>query len=154
MLHYLHTQTHNKYKDRTQTVLLTKPPNQRTNTCLTFRNMIIFCPKRNIMTFPEPQDTTHADEVCIATRKSKPASVVANIDGTMYVYFHEAPQALNKVLRDVYTSKLFFMAEVSSEALTPERTISLHIHQQQLLANLRHTLQDNQALQSLRSYLL
>ena len=68
--------------------------------------MIIFCPKRNIMTFPEPQDTTHADEVCIATRKSKPASVVANIDGTMYVYFHEAPQALNKVLRDVYTSKL------------------------------------------------
>jgi HD superfamily phosphohydrolase len=58
------------------------------------------------MTFPEPQDTTHADEVCIATRKSKPASVVANIDGTMYVYFHEAPQALNKVLRDVYTSKL------------------------------------------------
>ena len=67
MLYYLHTQTHNKYKDRTQTVLLTKPPNQRTNTCLTFRNMIIFCPKRNIMTFPEPQDTTHADEVCIAT---------------------------------------------------------------------------------------
>ncbi len=48
MLYYLHTQTHNKYKDRTQTVLLTKPPNQRTNTCLTFRNMIIFCPKRNI----------------------------------------------------------------------------------------------------------
>ena len=65
MLYYLHTQTHNKYKDRTQTVLLTKPSNQRTNTCLTNRNMIIFCPKRNTMTFPEPQDTTHADEVCI-----------------------------------------------------------------------------------------
>ena len=106
MLYYVHTQTYNKYKDRTQTVLLTKPPRQRTSTCLTNRNMIIFCPKRNTMTFPEPQDTTHADEVCIATRKSKPASVVANIDGTMYVYFHEAPQALNKVLRDVYTSKL------------------------------------------------
>ena len=54
----------------------------------------------------EQTPVTHADEVSIATRKSKPTSVIANIDGIMYVYFHEASQALNKLLRDVYTSKL------------------------------------------------
>ena len=106
MLYYLHTQTHNKYKDRTQNVLLTKPPSQRTNTCLTNRNMIIFCPKHNHKPFPPPEDTTHTDEVWIGSRSSRISTIVANIDGTMYVYFHEAPQALNKVLRDVYTSKL------------------------------------------------
>ena len=106
MLYHIHKQTNPKHKNRTQTVLLTKPPSKRLQTCLSFRTMIIFCPKRNTMTFPEPQDTTQADEVFVATRKSKPASVVANIDGTIYLYFHEAPQALNKVLRDVYTSKL------------------------------------------------
>ena len=107
MLYYLHTQTHNKYKDRTQTVLLTKPPNQRTNTCLTSRNMIIFCPKHNNKPFPPPEDTTHTDEVWIGSRSSRISTIVANIDGTMYVYFHEAPQALNKVLRDAYTSKMY-----------------------------------------------
>ena len=106
MLYYLHTQTHNKYKDRSQNVLLTKPPSQRTNTCLTNRNMIIFCPKHNHKPFPPPEDTTHTDEVWIGSRSSRISTIVANIDGTIYLYFHEAPQALNKVLRDVYTSKL------------------------------------------------
>ena len=82
MLYYLHTQTHNKYKDRTQTVLLTKPPSQRTNTCLTNRNMIIFCPKHNHKPFPPPEDTTRTDEVWIGSRSSRISTIVANIDGT------------------------------------------------------------------------
>ena len=68
--------------------------------------MIIFCPKHNNKPFPPPEDTTHTDEVWIGSRSSRISTIVANIDGTIYLYFHEAPQALNKVLRDVYTSKL------------------------------------------------
>ena len=116
MLYHIHKQTNPKHKNRAQTVLLTKPPSKRLQTCLSFRTMIIFCPKRNTIVFPEPQDTTHAEEVWIGSRSSRISTIVANIDGTMYLYFHEAPQALNKVLRDVYTSKVSArLSEVDKE---------------------------------------
>ncbi len=103
---YIHNRPHAKHKTRMEIIFLPKPPNNRLRTCLSYKTMIIFCAKRNSLEFPEPQDTTQADEVFIRCRSATPSTIIVNIDGTIYLYFHSCPQDLNKALRKVYTEKV------------------------------------------------